>query len=284
MEALVVLAIVVVGAAAFVALGAFLTRSGEQVELTRPRELPRRRRSHVVGGLLVLVAGGLLTLVSCGGWVTNGYAVCENSHKSGWWPLESRGSAVVVTSSVLEFESGTGGLLCGGERLLRVQARARPSGRKPVFLGVAGEAAIRRHLGARRYEIAASYFSLLKLRRVGRSVRRLAPPEDLPFWRSSAVFPVRGADRQERMAHEWTAVGAEPFAGRRFGTPPAERFWLVAMNADGSPGVAADLRYEVGLAPSAGSAWLFGIAAGIGLAVTGIVSAVRRPPESSAMR
>lgn len=279
MEALVVLAIVAVGAAGFVALGAFLTRSAEQGELTRPRELPRRRRSHVIGGLLLAVAGGLITLVSCGGWAI-GYALCETDpHKSMWWPLESPGSAVAITSSVLEFESGTGGLFCGEERLLRVQARARPSGRKPIFLGVAGGTAIRRYLGARRYEIATSYFSLLELRRVGRSVRRLVPPGDVPFWRSSSVFPVRGADRLERMAHEWKAVGGEPFAEPRFGTPPAERFWLVAMNADGSPGVAADLRFEVGLAPSARWGWLFGIAAGIGLVVTGIVIAGRRPSE-----
>jgi hypothetical protein len=112
-EALVILAIVAVGAAVFVALGAFLTRSGEHGELNRASELPRRRRSHVFGGSLLAVAGGLVTLVSWGGWVTNGYAVCETDpHKSAWWSLESPGSAVAITSSVLEFESGTGGLFC----------------------------------------------------------------------------------------------------------------------------------------------------------------------------
>lgn len=177
MEALVVLALVAGGAAAFVALGAFLTRSEK---LDRPLELPRRRRSHVVGGLLLAVAGALIALVSWGGWATNGYAVCENSHKSMWWPLDSRGNAVVVTSSVLEFESGTGGLFCENERTLRVQARARPSGGKPVFLGVGAGATAHRYLADGSYEIAASYFSLLKTRRVGDSTRRLAPPSNKP--------------------------------------------------------------------------------------------------------
>lgn len=78
--------------------------------------------------------------------------------------------------SVLEFESGTGGLFCENERMLRVQVRSRPNGCKPIFLGVAGLAAARRYFGASRYERAASYLALGELRRVGRSLRRVPPP------------------------------------------------------------------------------------------------------------
>ncbi|MGL6278954.1 MAG: hypothetical protein ACRC50_05290 [Gaiella sp.] len=279
MEAVLLLAIVVLVAVALVLLlVGLLGQSGERAVLGRVPRRARRRRSHVRGGLLVAVVGTLMTLVFSGGWATNGYRPCEaDPHRSDWTSVKSPGSAVAITSSVLEFESGTGGLFCENERMLKFHVRARPSDRKPIFLGVAGVTAARRYLGASRYEVAASYFALFELRRVGRSIRRLAPPEDAPFWRSSVVFPVHGADAVARLSHEWRAVGAEPFAGPRFGTPPAERFWLVVMNTDGSPRVAADVRYEVGLAPSARWRWLVGIAAGIGLVVTGMVLAVRRP-------
>lgn len=78
------------------------------------------------------------------------------------------------------------------------------------------------------------------------------------------------------MAHEWHAVGAEPFS-RRFGTPREERFWLVVMNADGSSGLDAQVRYEVGLAPGAGWGWLIGVPVGIGLMILGLGIAIRRP-------
>ena len=271
MEILVVLAIVLLGAAAFVAFGVFFGPSGELGQMDRPAGPRKRRWPRIVGGLLLAVFGCLFVL---GSYVSTVHLCDVPPYKEDWWPLESRGNAVAITSSVFEFESGTGGLFCDNERVLEIRARARPTGRKPVFLGAGGVVATRHYLGAGRYEIAATYMSLLDTRRVGDSARRLAPPGSKQSWRSSAVSSADGAGGRARLTHRWRAVGGDPFA---FGTPRSERFWLVLMNADGSPGVAADLRFEVGYAPMDKWWGRFGMLVGIGLVVTGIVLAFRRP-------
>jgi hypothetical protein len=251
--------------------------SGASVErqvAARVRTPRKRRWPRIVGGLLLVVVGGLAALVSYGG----GWApVCATDpYTSAWWPVEPSGNAVAITSSVLEFESGTGGLslFCENDRALRVRAIARPIGRKPVFLGVGQVTATRRYLSAGRYEIAATYMSLDHTRRFGDSVRRLTPPAKSSFWRSYAISTGKSVGGRARLTHQWRATGADPFAG---GTRPSERFWLVLMNADGSPGVAADLRFEVGLAPRTRWPWLIGIMAGIGLVAAGTAVAIRRP-------
>lgn len=238
----------------------------------------KRRWPRILGGLLLVVFGGLVTLVSYASTVP----VCDVPFKDSY-PLESRGNAVAVTSSVLEFDSPTGGLFCEHERVMRVHASARPTGRKPAFLGVGGVAATRRYLLAGSYEIAKTFMSLDGTRRFGGSAQRLARPTSKPFWRSYAISSAQGAGGRARLTHDWRAVGAEPFAGPRFGTPPSERFWLVVMNADGSPGVAADLRFEVGLAPIAKWPGRVGMLAGIGLVVAGIAVTIRRPRSLAAI-
>lgn len=277
METLTVLALVALGAAAFVALGVFLSSRGEPEPVDRPTGPRKRRWPRVLGGLALVVLGGMTALTACSGWAL---IECENSYKSAWWPLESRGNAVAITSFVLEFESGTTGFLCENDRALVVRARARPSGGKPVFVGAGGLAALRRYLGAGGYEIAATWMGLDDTHGVGDPARRLAPPAAKPFWRSGVVFPTRRADALERMTHEWRALGAEPFS-KEFGTLPKDRFWLVVMNADGSPGMNANLRYEVALAPRMRWPWLIGVAAGLGLVVVGIVLAIRRPARGA---
>lgn len=266
------LAIVVLGAAAFVVLGVLLSSRGEPEPIGRPAGPRKRRWPRVVGGLSLVVFGCLFALVS---YVSTVH-LCDVPPSEDSWPLESRGSAVAITSSVLEFESGTGGLFCDNERALQVRASARPTGHKPIFLGVGGVAATRDYLGAGRYEIAATYMSLLDPRRVGSSARPLAAPGSKQFWRSSAVSSAEGAGGRALLTHRWRAVGADPFAG---GTPLSERFWLVAMNADGSPEIAARLRFEVGFAPIDKWPGRIGTLAGIGIVVFGILVAVRRPAK-----
>ena len=272
METLVVLAIVVLGAAAFVAFGVFFGPSGEPEQIDRPAGPRKRRWPRIVGGLFLAVFGCLFALAS---YVSTVHLCDVPPHEEDWWPLELRGNAVAITASVFQFESGTGGLFCDDERVLEVRARARPTGRKPVFLGVGGVGATRRYLGAGRYEIAATYMSLLDTRRVGDAARPLAPPGSKQFWRSSAFSSAEGAGGRARLRHRWRAVGIDPFDAPR--TLPSESFWLVLMNADGSPGVAADLRFEVGYAPMDKWWGRFGMLAGIGLVVAGIVLALRRP-------
>lgn len=270
METLVVFAIVVLGAAGFVVLGVSLSSSGEPEQIEQPTGLRKPRWPRIVGGLVLALFG---CLVALGSYVSTVH-LCDVPPFTDAWPLESRGNAVALSSSVLEFESATGGLFCDDPRKLQVRASARPTGGKPVFLGVGGVAATRRYLGAGRYEIAATYMSLLETRSIGDSARRLAPPGRQQHWRSFAVSSAEGAGSRARLTHRWQAVGGDPFAG---GTPPSERFWLTLMNADGSPGVAADLKFEVGYAPLDKWPGRLGMLAGIGLVVTGLVLAGRRP-------
>ena len=277
METLVVFAIVVLGAAALVALGVFLSPSGEAIQVNPAARTGKRRWPRILGGLLLAMVGGLTVLVS----YANTVPVCDVRSKNSY-RLESRGNAVAVTSSVLEFESPTGGLFCEDERVMRVRASARPTGRKPVLLGIGEVAATRRYLLAGTYEIAKTFMSLDDTRRFGGVAQRLPPPASKPFWRSHAISSARAAGGRARLTHDWRAVGAEPFAGPRFGTPPSERFWLVVMNADGSPGVAAGLSFEVGLAPIDKWPGRIGMLVGIGVVVAGIAVAVRRPRRTSA--
>lgn len=146
---------------------------------------------------------------------------------------------------------------------LRIDGRDAP---KPIFLGVGPRAAVDAYLAAVAHDevtdIASGPFQFVTRRVNGGQT--VAPPSDQTFWLASNT-------------------GVNPDLMWKFANGD---YRVVAMNADGSPGVAADLRFAIKV-PA-----LFGISLaatiigsllsllGLGLFIWGIAAKRRRLPPA----
>jgi hypothetical protein len=177
----------------------------------------------VLGCLLVLPGVGLLV---GGGALAIGYAAARDDHgylNASMDPLQT--SAVAVTSQNLDFGSDVGGPDALWDALdVRVRLRVTSRGDQPVFVGIARSGAVDAYLAGTAHDVVADvgHGGSVTYRHRGGDLT-IAPPTGQGFWSKSAS----GTGAQEvtwsvRPGH-WSAV---------------------LMNADGSPGVTADV--EVG--------------------------------------
>ena len=177
----------------------------------------------ILGCLLVLPGVGFLV---GGGALAIGYAAARDNHgyvSASLDPLQT--SAVAVTSQRLDLGSNVEGPDALWDALdVRVRLRVSNDGDQPVFVGIARSGAVDAYLAGTAHDVVADVGqggSVTYRHRAGDLT--IAPPTGQGFWSRSAW----GTGTQEvtwsvRSGH-WSAV---------------------LMNADGSPGVTADV--EVG--------------------------------------
>jgi hypothetical protein len=194
---------------------------------TMLRTPPRARRAlrasarplaavGLVVGVASALSGGVLLALHATSRDADGY------YASGARSLRTPGFAIVDERVEL---GGAPRWLVDGGRLGTLRLRARPAAGRPLFVGVAPSAAVARYLaGVARATVADVRVDLFALRyrlaARGGSVTPAAPVAQR-FWSARAVGP-----------------GPQTL---RWRLRPG-RFAIVVMNADGSPGVAAEVR------------------------------------------
>ena len=228
-----------------------------------------RSWARIVGGVVIVLVGALAALASLAAMSLTSCEAHELSSAT-TYQARSKGVAVVVPSGVLELEGPSGGFLsfCGADfGHLTVEAEAEGTDGKRVFMGTASPGAAVRYLGPARYTRALSPEEDVSLsldttfRHVGRDLRPVSPPAAQRFWLGRAE-PI--ATATSRLRHSWRYASYEA-------SSPA--FWLVLVNEDGSPGVAAELRLHLKVAAPSQWPYLMMMLVGVVLAIGGIVLA-----------
>ena len=182
---------------------------------------PGRLVAVVVGSLLMLLAAGLLV---GGGVLGVGYLVGRDG--DGYFDVtldrvESEG--VAVTSEAVDFTADPGTpdwVLNALDTDVRLRATAADASQE-IFVGVASEADVDAYLaGVAHDEVVELTDGVTPRYRSRTGTETPVPPTEPGFWQASAT----GSGTQELT---WEAASG--------------RWVAVLMNADGSPGVAADL-------------------------------------------
>ena len=199
-----------------------------------------RRWGRIVGGVVIALVGALAALASL---AALSFTSCEAYELSSDTAVQARskGAAVVVPSGVLELEGPSSGFLsfCGADYgHLTVEAEAEGTDGKRVFMGTASPAAAAGYLATARYtraylpedflDVSASLD--VPFRAAGRNIRPVHPPAAQRFWHDRAESIGATASHLRR---SWRYASFEDTSAP---------FWLVLVNEDGSPGVAAELR------------------------------------------
>ena len=201
------------------------------------------RWGRIVGGVVIVLVGALAALASFGAIILTS---CEADELSSGaiYQARSKGVAVVVPSTVLELEGPwSPGFFCGADYShLTVEAEAQGADGKRVFMGTVSPAAARRYFNTALYTRAWATGDFVDLSAsldvpigtVGRDIRPVDPPAAQRFWLGRAEPIAASASRLRR---SWQDASFE----EEISAP----FWLVLVNEDGSPGVAAELRLHI---------------------------------------
>ncbi len=195
---------------------------------TRP---PRRRGAgHIVsivaGSLLLLPALGL---VVGGGAVAIAQAVATDDDgyfNTTFESVESSGVAVTTTDLWFDGEDATPWLLDWIDLDLRLQVDdAAPDG--DVFVGIARSSDVERYLAGASHSNVTDIVDHTPRYRQVEGGAPVAPPADQDFWVATASGTADDGTGGRRL--DWHARGG--------------RWSIVVMNADGSPGVDADVAF-----------------------------------------
>ena len=185
--------------------------------------MKRRRVLAIVGGSLILVAGLVLTVGSCGELALS--SECETDNTADV-RLSSTTPAIAVFSTALESETTSGGFLCERHDRLELRAEATPTAERELFLGLAPVRAVVDYLDAVEHDRARVELVLGDVsyrRKAGRTASSSfeKPPAEQSFWSARSVESGRtvALDVTRRIPGHYAVVLA---------------------NADGSPGVSAE--------------------------------------------
>jgi hypothetical protein len=211
----------------------------------------------VIGAILVLcglgaTAPGILLVATTGS---------DSTLESGSHPISTATPALVSQTRLVSDVGGPGGKV--GATTITVTAR---SAGQPIFLAVARASDVEGYLSDVAYDEVRDFalrpYSVQTARHEGRVLAR--PPGRETFWLASVTGTTATLD--------WQAADGDTR--------------LLMMNADGSPGVAADVQFGIkvnglfGIGLGAVIAGVLAIAAGVVLIVVGIRT--RPPPRAPA--
>lgn len=219
-----------------------------------PPSARRTRPVRLIVGLLLAVLGLPLLLAGVGlGWTLGTQRDSDGFLNAPAARVDS--PTVAVTSNALTLgEIGPASWWAARDvAALRIQVTSR--GDRPVFIGIAPSAGVSSYLATVAHDEVsdlATDRSTLTLTRRGSGGDLSTPPTEQPFW----VGQVEGSGSQV-LTHD-LAPGT---------------YTAVIMNADGSPGVAVDLRVGARLAMLTPLAWVLGLV-GLVLIVCGALLAV----------
>jgi hypothetical protein len=191
-----------------------------------PRASPTPVRTRHAGHVVAIVVGCLALLPALGMLVGgSGIVIAQEAatDDDGYYAftldrLESNG--VAVTTSELWFDDDDGGPWVLDWLDLDVRLRVDAAGDQEVFVGIARRADVDGYLSERRHTVVTE----LDHRR---PVYRQIPGSELADAPASQDFWVASAAGPGEQQLDWEARGG--------------RWAIVVMNADGSPGVAADM-------------------------------------------
>jgi Domain of unknown function (DUF4389) len=226
------------------------------------------------GRLVALIVGCLLVLpglaMAVGGAALAGvYAAARDDRGYVNASLDRlRSSSVAITAEGADFGSDARGPDSVLDSLdVNLRLRVTPTGDQPVFVGIGRAAAVDAYLAGTAHDEVADVSGGTTTYRHRGGDRAIAPPGDQAFWVRSATgtgtvrlhWPVRSGS--------WSAV---------------------LMNADGSPGVSADVEvgtkadFVVPLGLALGGLGLVVLTAGVVLVVVGATGGRAGAPEGAA--
>lgn len=195
--------------------------------ITNSPTVTRAPRRHGAGHIVAIVAGCLalfpgLGLLAGGTAVAIAQAVATDDDGYYSYTLDRvESDGVAVSTSELWFDDGDGEPWVLDWIDLDVRLRVDgAAGSDDVFVGIARTADVEDYLAAARHSVVTELDDRTPVYRQVSGERPIAPPAEQDFW----VATTNGTGEQELT---WDARGG--------------RWAVVVMNADGAPGVAADV-------------------------------------------
>ena len=228
---------------------------------------PRRSRA---GRVAAIVTAGVLGLVAFGFLAAGGVLLWADGEKDAQGflstdsePYATRTAALATENLDLDLDGA--GWITSPDRFGRVRLEVSPHGDKPVFVGIAPTRDVAAYLRGTAHTTVTDvdYSPFDADYRDAPGARRAAPPSGQSFWSASAS----GRGKQTL---EWDVTDGD---------------WsVVAMNADGSPGVDVGVRAGAKVPFLSGLGW--GLLGGGVLLLAGagalLFVGVRRPRTSAA--
>jgi hypothetical protein len=210
----------------------------------------------LVGGLVALIAAGLIAAGGAGLWL-NGQKDADGFVSSGDHRFSAQTSAIVSENLDLDLSGARD--LFDDDDLGTVRIAVEPNEGKPVFAGIARTADVERYLSGVSTSTVTS----------------------LNYWPFDADYDDRlGAVEAKPPARQDIWVAKTTSAGGELNWKVEDGDWsVVLMNADGSPGVDADLDAGAKIPDLAAIAWAL-VGGGVLVLLGGaalIVTGIRRP-------